>query len=71
MEIFEGIYEDGVVRFPTPIALPDRTKVTVTPQADADSNVGATSLDRIYELLDQSCKTGIPDLAARHNEHQP
>ena len=71
MQSYEGIYENGVVRFPGPVGLPEHTPVTVTPQAAVEPKASAGSLDRIYELLSQSCETGIPDLAARHNEHQP
>jgi hypothetical protein len=70
METFQGIYENGIVRFPEPVALPEHTPVTVTAQAPAQPPLGC-STDRLYELLSQSVETGIPDLAARHNEHQP
>jgi hypothetical protein len=71
MQAYEGIYENGVVRFPAPISLPEHTKVTVTPQSAEAAEQSASSLDRLYKLLEQSVETGIPDLAARHNEHQP
>jgi hypothetical protein len=72
METFQGIYENGVVRFPEPVALPEQTPVTVTAQTTAPPQppVGC-STDRLYALLSESIETGIPDLAARHNEHQP
>jgi predicted DNA-binding antitoxin AbrB/MazE fold protein len=69
MDTIPVIFENGVFRPTVPVVLPEATtgKVTVT----VDPKASAGSLDRIYELLSQSCETGIPDLAARHNEHQP
>lgn len=72
MQSYEGIYENGVVRFLSPVTLPEHTKVVVTAQTDpnASSPTGCNT-DKLYDLLSQSVETGIPDLAARHNEHQP
>jgi predicted DNA-binding antitoxin AbrB/MazE fold protein len=71
MEI-PAIYENGVFRPLEPVALPEKTPVTVTAQTPpvGQSPLGCNT-DRLYELLSQSVETGIPDLAARHNEHQP
>jgi predicted DNA-binding antitoxin AbrB/MazE fold protein len=67
-------YVNGVFQPTVPVALPENTPVNVIPAA-ITSEVGSqqekNSLDRIYELLEQSIETGIPDLAARHNGHQP
>jgi predicted DNA-binding antitoxin AbrB/MazE fold protein len=74
------IYENGVFRPTIPVVLPEGTtgEAVVTNGADGppDGNRGpktndAASLDRIYKLLEQGAETGITDLAARHNEHQP
>ena len=72
MGAFEAIYEGGVFRPIEPVMLPDKSRVRLelcaengTPSTDDDS------LDDIYEILDRRYTTGIIDLAARHNEHQP
>jgi predicted DNA-binding antitoxin AbrB/MazE fold protein len=69
MQSYEGIYENGVVRFPGPVALPEHTKVTVVVQTEQGS-IGSNS-DDIYEILDRRYNSGHSDTAARHNEHQP
>jgi predicted DNA-binding antitoxin AbrB/MazE fold protein len=73
METIPVIYENGVFRPTVPVALPEATTGSVSVDAAAHpadaEKIG--SLDRIYELLSQGAETGIPDLAARHNEHQP
>jgi predicted DNA-binding antitoxin AbrB/MazE fold protein len=76
MQCFETIpviYENGVFRPTVPVALPEATtgSVTVGSVAHTADTQPNGSLDRIYELLEQGAETGIPDLAARHNEHQP
>jgi len=73
MDSIPVVYENGVFRPTVPVALPEATtgSVTVTSPADTTERPANGSLDRIYELLRQSVDTGIPDLAARHNEHQP
>jgi predicted DNA-binding antitoxin AbrB/MazE fold protein len=70
MGTIEAIFEDGVFRPVVPVALPDKSRVqlqivngTPTPTDD--------DMDEIYEILDRRYSTGITDLAARHNEHQP
>jgi len=64
-----AIFEGGVFRPLTPIDLPERCEVEfeqrpVEPTTDADQS-------EIHRLLSQSFDTGIPDLAARVDEHQP
>jgi hypothetical protein len=85
MATYEGIYENGVVRFPGPIALPEHTKVVVTiepaPATTDEKNGDATgeqhpsgigsNSKELYALLDERFHSGFTDTAARHNEHQP
>ncbi|HSI32394.1 MAG: antitoxin family protein [Phycisphaerae bacterium] len=64
-----AIYENGVFRPIEPVTLPERTEVSVSPlQAPADDG---PSLKRIYQILSEEYDSGRPDLAERHNEHQP
>ena len=70
MGTIEAIFENGVFRPVVPVALPDKSRVQLQivngePAAEADD------LEAIYEILDRRYNTGITDLAARHNEHQP
>lgn len=69
MQAYEGIYENGVVRFPAPIALPEHTKVTVTPELPTEE-IG-TNADEIYEILDRRYNSGHTDTAARVDEIDP
>jgi len=73
MGAFEAIYEGGVFRPIEPVMLPDksRVKLELCVENGTLSNVGDDGLDALYEILDRRCATGITDLAARHNEHQP
>jgi predicted DNA-binding antitoxin AbrB/MazE fold protein len=70
MATIHAIYENGVFRPTEPVDLPQQTKVQlqvhVLPQSPKTEH-----LDEIYDILSQSYPTGISDLAARHNEHQP
>jgi predicted DNA-binding antitoxin AbrB/MazE fold protein len=69
MEAIEAIYEHGVFRPLVPVTLPENCRVRVIPTvANGELN---QDLDAIHAVLDQRYDTGIRDLAARHNEHQP
>lgn len=69
METIEAIYEHGVFRPIGPVSLPENSRVRVIPQVE--SIEPKQDLDAIYAVMDKRYNTGIPDLAARHNEHQP
>jgi hypothetical protein len=69
---YEGIYENGVVRFPGPVALPEHTPVTVIAKVEtADATPLGCNSDRLYEILSERFDTGDTDAAARVDEHQP
>jgi predicted DNA-binding antitoxin AbrB/MazE fold protein len=75
-QTFAGIYENGVVRPLTPLALPEATPVSIvvsteTPADAISAKASSDGLDAIYEILSRRHDTGIRDLAERHNEHQP
>lgn len=69
MDTIEAIYEHGVFRPLGPVALPENSRVRVIP-AEVQGEL-KQDLDAIYEIMSKRYDTGIPDLAARHNEHQP
>lgn len=64
-----AIFEDGVFRPLAPIDLPEHCEVVFEPRRVEPSK--PDPLDNVYDLLRQSFDTGIPDLAARHDELQP
>lgn len=70
MQTFEGIYENGVVRFLGPVALPEQTKVTVVAQATENEPLGCNSPE-LYKVLSHRYDTGEHDLAARVDELDP
>lgn len=71
MQTFDGIYENGVVRFPAPVPLPELTKVKVLAETeDQKPPIGCNSPE-LYALLSERFDSGDREGAARHNEHQP
>lgn len=71
MEIVHAVYENGVFRPTSGVNLPDRCEVEFEPKVVGQARGQEWSLAAIYETLSQSYETGCPDLAARHDEHQP
>jgi predicted DNA-binding antitoxin AbrB/MazE fold protein len=70
MGTIEAIFENGVFRPVVPVVLPDKSRVQlqIVNGTPPDTDDG---MDEIYAILDRRYSTGITDLAARHNEHQP
>lgn len=72
MATIDAIFEGGVFRPIEPIVLPEKLRVKLELHVDNGASLGNDDdMDAIYEILDRRYNTGIPDLAARHNEHQP
>jgi predicted DNA-binding antitoxin AbrB/MazE fold protein len=71
MDAFEAIFEGGVFRPIEPVMLPDKSRVKLELCVENGTRPTDDGLDAIYEILDRRYTTGITDLAARHNEHQP
>jgi len=65
-----AIYENGVFRPIEPVDLPDRCEVEVEVRA-VTTDAPRPSLDDVYAILNERFDSGEPDVAARHNEHQP
>lgn len=65
-----AVYENGVFRPTGPVSLPEGAAVRFVPEVVPAAEAEVHRL-RVYELLGQSFDLGDPDLAARHNEHQP
>lgn len=70
METLEAIFEGGVFRPIAPVELAENSRIQLRIVDESTSEMG-DGLDAIYAVLDQRYNTGISDLAARHNEHQP
>jgi predicted DNA-binding antitoxin AbrB/MazE fold protein len=71
MSTIRAIYEGGVFRPKGPVGLPERCVVEFDPKVvEADTPEGK-GLAGVYEVLCRRYETGQPDLAARHDEHQP
>jgi predicted DNA-binding antitoxin AbrB/MazE fold protein len=70
MGTIEAIFEGGVFRPVTPVVLPDKSRVQLQ-IVNGDQPPAAGDMEAIYKILDRRHETGICDLAARHNEHQP
>jgi len=70
MQVIQAIYENGVFRPMEPVDLPPASKVTleIRPVPTAPKTA---HLEETYEILSHSYGTGVSDLAARHDEHQP
>jgi predicted DNA-binding antitoxin AbrB/MazE fold protein len=69
MGAIDAIYEAGVFRPLAPVALPEHSRVRFSLEvmtAEPQQN-----LDAIYAAMDMRFNSGEPDVAARHNEHQP
>jgi predicted DNA-binding antitoxin AbrB/MazE fold protein len=68
--IIHAIYENGVFRPTEPVDLPERTAVEVEIREIKEAP-RIPSLDDVYAILGRRHSSGEPDVAARHNEHQP
>ncbi|MCG8583998.1 MAG: hypothetical protein MI757_04715 [Pirellulales bacterium] len=63
-----GHVEDGVVILDDTVALPNGTRVIVSPMASRDAKV--ESALGVFDVLDERYDSGEPDVASRHDEHQ-
>ena len=72
-----AVYENGVFRPLGPVDLPEGSTVRVEPvppptlPETSQSSEEEAHLDRVYEILSHRHHGGDPEVAARHNEHQP
>ena len=66
-----AVYEHGVFRPLQDVELPDQTEVEFEPKVISRPQAQTTAQREIYSILSERYETGIQDLAARHDEHQP
>ena len=72
MQSYQGVYQQGVVRFLGPVSLPEGAEVTVVPKgAQQAVEYSPEALREVYAILSERYDSGYTDTAARHNEHQP
>ena len=69
MKTVQAVYEGGVFRPIGDVALPEKARVEFEPRVIEPQQDNA--MLEAFEILSHSYDTGQPDLAARHNEHQP
>jgi predicted DNA-binding antitoxin AbrB/MazE fold protein len=70
MQPIHAIYENGVFRPIDPVALPESCRVEFEPRI-IEPLPSAPQTAAVYAVLSQRFDSGEPDVAARHNEHQP
>ncbi|MDS4021734.1 MAG: antitoxin family protein [Candidatus Competibacter sp.] len=67
---FHAVYENGVFRPTRKVDLPEHCEVAVEIHQVQVERV-KPGLDDIYAILSERFDSGEPDVAARHDEHQP
>jgi predicted DNA-binding antitoxin AbrB/MazE fold protein len=70
MNTIRALYANGVFQPLDPVVIPEGSQVEFEPRLVTEP-CEVKHRKRVHELLSQSYETGIPDLAARHDEHQP
>jgi len=71
MKTVHAIYANGVFRPSERVDLPESSEVEFEPRAvDANPQREAALLSA-YDVLAERYASGVHDVAARHNEHQP
>ena len=71
MKTVHAVYEHGVFRPLQDVELPEHTEVEFEPKVISHPQAHANARKEIYSILSERYETGVKDLAARHNEHQP
>jgi predicted DNA-binding antitoxin AbrB/MazE fold protein len=71
MKTVHAVYEQGVFRPLQGVELPEHTEVEFEPKVISRPPTHAVAKREIYSILSERYETGVSDLAARHNEHQP
>jgi len=71
MKTIHAVYEHGVFKPTEPVELPEACEVEFEPRPIRQDSGLDGQLAKIYEVLGERYESGEPDVAARHNEHQP
>jgi len=70
MNNIHAIYENGVFRPIGQVNLPDPCEVEFEPRL-VQPEIARSELENVYAILAERYVSGEPNVAARHNEHQP
>jgi len=70
MKTVHAIFADGVFRPTERVDLPEKAEVEFEPRAVVAVERN-DALARAYDVLEERYSSGEPDVAARHDEHQP
>ncbi len=70
MSTIHAVFENGVFRPMQAVELPEHCEVEFEPRVVGRPDDSSHRL-RVQELLARRFNSGQPDIAARHNEHQP
>jgi predicted DNA-binding antitoxin AbrB/MazE fold protein len=70
MKVIHAVFEEGVFRPVEAVELPEHCHVEFEPRI-IETELPVPSLDEVYAVLSERFESGEPDVAARHNEHQP
>jgi predicted DNA-binding antitoxin AbrB/MazE fold protein len=66
MTPIHAIFENGVFRPLQPVELPEACEVEFEPRL-----VSPAPMNEVYRVLNERYASGEPNVAERHNEHQP
>jgi predicted DNA-binding antitoxin AbrB/MazE fold protein len=69
-----AVFENGVFRPREAVALPEHTEVELEiarARKDHKVNMSPEGMEEIYAILSERYDGGDPEVAAKHNEHQP
>lgn len=70
MSTVQAVFENGVFRPLAPVELPEEVRVEFEPRI-VGTETPQNHRQRVYGILSQTFAPDQPDLAARHDEHQP
>ena len=71
MKMGHAVYKAGVLKPSGTVELPENCEVEFEPRIVKDGGPTESRMEAIYEVMARQYETGVNDLAARHNEHQP
>jgi predicted DNA-binding antitoxin AbrB/MazE fold protein len=71
MKTVHAVYEHGVFRPLQGVELPEHTEVEFEPKVISRPCAYVKAPKEIYSILSERYETGVKNLAARHDEHQP
>lgn len=71
MKAIHAVYENGMFRPLEPVELADQCEVEFEPKVVLPAKRAAEAMKEAFRVLSRSFSTGQPELAARHEAHQP